>query len=181
MNDSDLLVRMITTRKLKPTNTQEALDAIPTTRERIVDWLTEARNSGDTLKFHTLANFAVYLNPPGMAEVLIPIIENREEGYLLEDIVEILGELESAKAVAPVALLLNSRAQGDEIDQSLCLKCINALAIIDTNEARATLEGIALGDNPNLLRWHAALALEIEEELGFDEDLMTGPVHRRET
>lgn len=181
MNDSDRLVEIIHTRRFDPTNAHKTLEEIPTAYDSIVDWLKEAKNAGDHTRFHALVNFAALLTPPGMPDVLIPIVESQEKGYLLEDIVEILGELESSEAVAAISTLLKKKSHGDEIDQSLCIKCIHALANIDTSEARSTLKDMTHENYPDILRWYAAFELEIEEELGFNEDEMTGPVHNRES
>lgn len=160
---------------------REALNRVPRARHEIVEWIEQSIDDGDSGRFRSLVNFATaakfadMLEPVDLDRLIIPLVVNREEQYLLEDLVEILGELESVDAVEAVAGLFEERcvnAANDLINQSLCLKCIYALSSIDTDEARGVLRGIAIGAYPNILRWHAACQLDIDGELGFDKDEM---------
>ncbi|MFB1048993.1 HEAT repeat domain-containing protein [Streptomyces chrestomyceticus] len=54
----------------------------------------------------------------------------------------------------------------------LCQKVIASLGEIGTPEALECLRRMTASSWPDAVRWHAAVELENEEELGFDEDRM---------
>lgn len=179
MTESDHLVEILRDGNNSWREVDNVIAAFPQAQECVVEWINEAIDCRDLGKYHTLVNFAVHIKPPGLAEILIKLIKERDEKYLLEDVAEMLGELGSMEAVDALSSLLNERARFDAAEDALCLKCIWSLAAIDTEKSRASLMKIAIGNYPDLLKWHAAYELQIEEELGFDEDSMTGPVHPR--
>ena len=54
----------------------------------------------------------------------------------------------------------------------LCQKAIFSLSELGSDEAERYLREMTSDSWPDPIRWHAAVALCIEDELGFDEDSM---------
>ncbi|NLU66644.1 HEAT repeat domain-containing protein [Streptomyces sp. HNM0574] len=137
---------------------------------RILEHLGAARDSGDWSRFLRLANLAAWLRPAGLGELLVAVLAERPPGLDVEDLVEILGELETPQAVPVLAQLL--REWPRDPYRWLSLKCVRSLGAIGGERARRALREMAEGDGPDPLRWNAAVELGIEDELGFDEEEM---------
>jgi hypothetical protein len=160
--------------------------AAPEARDRILGWLQAATASGDWRTVEKFANLAVHTHPEGLAAVLAPIVADGTAPTNYEDLVEILGEVadheRDTEAVAAIARLLADRLPSDGPAYALTLKAVQALGAIGGTEAEQVLRAVAEGaDHPAPVRWEAAVELGIEDDLGFDEDEMTGPVVRWHT
>lgn len=153
---------------------------LPDISDRIDALLADARADEDWQSFTTFANLSRWVAPTGLAEQLIPVLEARPRGVNKEDLVEILGELESESAVPVIIRVFQEELDDDAPAYWLCKKCISALGTVHfslggerTSDAADFLRQVATGDYPNQLKWEAAVELGIEDDLGFDEDEMT--------
>ncbi|MFF3408325.1 HEAT repeat domain-containing protein [Streptomyces sp. NPDC002742] len=156
---------------------EEWAAAVPGSRTRILDWLRLASDSGDWRRFERLAGVAVHLRPEGLAPILAAVLASGARGVNAEDLVDMLGELRAPEAVDVIGALVRERKGSDGPFFPLCVKGVQSLGEIGTPEALALLRGIATStpeEWPGPLRWHAAEQLGIEDELGFDEDMMLG-------
>ncbi|MEE1756764.1 hypothetical protein [Streptomyces sp. SP18CS02] len=140
----------------------------------VLDWLGVCAARGEWTRFGRLAALAAELHPRGLGELLAPVIASGEAGAVLEDLVDIAGQVRAAAAVPALAGLIDSRGETDAPYFPLCVKCVESLGEIGTEEANAALRAVATGAYPDPLRWHAAVELGIEDDLGFDEDEMLG-------
>lgn len=176
MKTSDCLVQFLGVGFVGTEKARKAIEEFPTASSGVVGWARAAMDSGDKSEFSKLVNFAASIRAEGLADLLLSAIDNKWTWFMIEDVVEILGEISEPSAVTPLVDLLEARRAGDEIDMSLCVKCIYALSGIETARAESELYGIATNSSsyPDRLRWHAAYVLDIEDELGFDDDEMTG-------
>lgn len=148
---------------------------LPTANMRIASLMRMLAQQSDWSRFNTLENIAADLSDvPDLDRVLIDVVKSEEGAGYLEDHVEILGELANPTAVDAIIQVFTGREHSDGPSYSLCLKCIQALGNIGNPTAREFLRGIAEGDHPPRLKWEAAVELEIEDDLGFDEDEMCG-------
>ncbi|MFG2347219.1 hypothetical protein [Streptomyces phaeochromogenes] len=155
----------------------EVADAFPEVRARILDWLRLAFESGDWRRFERQAGVAVHLHPEGLGSTLAPVLASRAQGMNSEDLIDMLGELRAPEGVEPISSLVRERKDSDGLFFALCIKGLQSLAEIGTPGALQFLRVVARsasGEWPDPLRWHAAEELGIEDELGFDEDLMLG-------
>jgi len=79
------------------------------------------------------------------------------------------------EAVAALVRLLTARMPTEGPAYALSLKAVHALGAIGGTGAEQALRAVAEGvDHPSQVRWEAAVELGIEDDLGFDEDEMTG-------
>jgi hypothetical protein len=159
---------------------QAIVAAAPEARDRIVEWLRSAAASGDWRTVEKFANLAAHTRPEGLAAVLAPIVADGTAPTNYEDLVEILGEVadheRDPEAVPAIVRLLTARMPTDGPAYALSLKALQALGTIGGAEAEQALRAIAEDDDhPSQVRWEAAVELGIEDDLGFDEDEMTGP------
>ncbi|MGW5657481.1 hypothetical protein ACWDFR_29000 [Streptomyces sp. 900105755] len=156
---------------------EETAAAVPAARQRILDWLRITSAESDWRRFERLAGLALHLHPEGLGPILATVLAARPAGVNTEDLVDLLGELRAPEGVEPVAALVRERKSTDGPYFTFCVKALQSLSEIGTDEAVGFLRGIATGDPavwPDPLRWHAAEELGIEDELGFDEDRMLG-------
>ncbi|WP_109634006.1 HEAT repeat domain-containing protein [Lentzea atacamensis] len=121
-----------------------------------------------------LANLAAPLAAPGLGEVLCSIIERDISGLNTEDLVEILGDIGASEAAGSIFRMLQRRIAFDKPAYWLAQKSILALSEFGTEEADEYLRDMTRSDWPDPVRWHAAVALCVEDDLGFDEDRMLG-------
>ncbi|GAA0477102.1 HEAT repeat domain-containing protein [Streptomyces olivaceiscleroticus] len=145
----------------------------PAVNERIASLMRMLAQRSDWSRFNTLENIAADLSDvPDLDRVLIDVVRSGQGAGYLEDHIEILGELAKPTAVDTIIQVFTEREDSDGPAYWLCLKCIQALGSIGTPPAREFLRSIAEGDHPPRLKWEAAVDLQIEDELGFDEDEM---------
>jgi hypothetical protein len=162
---------------------QAIVTEAPEARDRILGWLRTAAAAGDWRTVEKFANLAVHTHPEGLAAVLAPIVADGTAPTNYEDLVEILGEVSDherdAEAVPAIVRLLTARLPSDGPAYALSLKAVQALGSIGGTEAEHALRAIAeAAEHPGPVRWEAAVELGIEDDLGFDEDEMTGPPAR---
>lgn len=155
----------------------------PEARDRILGWLRAAAAAGDWRTVEKFANLAVHTHPEGLAAVLAPIVADGRAPTNYEDMVEILGEVadheRDAEAVPAIVRLLTARLPSDGPAYALSLKAVQALGSIGGTGAENALRAVAEdAGHPDPVRWEAAVELGIEDDLGFDEDEMTGPPAR---
>ncbi|MDI3402528.1 hypothetical protein [Streptomyces cavernicola] len=155
--------------------------ALPDVSERIVGLLAAAAEAEEWFEFTRLANLGRWVAPAGpLADQLIPVLELRPWGANKEDLAEILGEIESVAAVPTLIRVFEEELVDDAPAYWLCKTCVDALGTVHfvygaegDGGASGFLREVATGDYPDQLRWEAAVELQIEDELGFDEDEMT--------
>ncbi|MFI7455510.1 hypothetical protein ACIBQX_49185 [Nonomuraea sp. NPDC049714] len=146
----------------------------PETTESIATWIREAARAHNWRRVERLANLAAPLRAPGLGEVLREILEADVPGLNNEDLVDILGDIQATDAVACLFRVAERSVQADAPAYWLCQKVIFSLGAIGTVEALDRVREMTAPSWPDVVRWHAAVELEIEEELGFDEERMLG-------
>lgn len=85
---------------------------------------------------------------------------------------DILGEIQDVSAVTCLSRVAKRSVIEDAPAYWLCQKVIASLGEIGTPESLECVRRMTTQPWPNPVRWHAAVELEIEDELGFDEDQM---------
>ncbi|MFE1963305.1 HEAT repeat domain-containing protein [Streptomyces sp. NPDC059479] len=146
----------------------------PGLRDVIVSWIREAAHVRSWTRVDKFANLAAPLRVPGLGGVLQEILDSDAVGFNKEDLVEILGEIHALDAV-PCLFRVVERSVGEDAPAYwLCQKVISSLGEIGTPEALGRIRQMTAAPWPDVVRWHAAVELRIEEELGFDEDRMLG-------
>ncbi|RKN40341.1 HEAT repeat domain-containing protein [Streptomyces hoynatensis] len=151
------------------------VESVPETPGAIVDWLQQFAAAEDWRRFRRFALLAGSIKPPGLAPVIREALDRTPTPAEVnrEDLVEILGEIRDAAAVPTLLRFFEETWPKEAPFHSASVKSIQALGTIGTPEAQQALRGIATNDRyANPLRWYAAIELEIEDELGFDEDEM---------
>ncbi|WP_158073112.1 HEAT repeat domain-containing protein [Streptomyces kebangsaanensis] len=144
----------------------------PEAADAIVGWIREAAHAGNWSRVDTFANLAAPLRVPGLGEVLQEILDSGASGFNKEDLVEILGEIQATESVACLFRVAERSVREDAPAYWLCQKVIFSLGWIGTPEALERIRRMTVTPWPDVVRWNAAVELEIEEELGFDEDQM---------
>ncbi|WP_091646088.1 hypothetical protein [Micromonospora pallida] len=145
----------------------------PETVRSISGWIRDAAAVRDWRRVERFANLAAVLNAPGLGEVLQLILDaDVRDGLNEEDLVDILGEVRAVAAAGTIFQVVKRSLESDAPAYWLSQKAIGALGDIDTEEARRYLREMTTESWPNPIRWHAAVDLCIEDELGFDEDSM---------
>lgn len=135
-------------------------------------WIRVAAAACDWGKVERFANLGAKLHAPGLSRVIMDLLETNHAGLNQEDLVDILGELMAADAAGVIFRVVKRSLESDAPAYWLCQKAILALSELDSDEARRYLTEMTTDSWPGLIRWHAAVALCIEDELGFDEDSM---------
>jgi hypothetical protein len=138
----------------------------------LLEFMISLRREGDLLQFSRLANLAVWLTPEGLSDVIVPVLQGGPEGAQQEDLVDILGQLRSDSSVPAIENLIEARKDREAPYFALTTKCIQALGEISSPQGDEVLRKVATGDYPKPLKWHAAVELGIEDDLGFVEDEM---------
>ncbi|MFF0104557.1 HEAT repeat domain-containing protein [Streptomyces hirsutus] len=146
----------------------------PEVTQFIVSWIREAAHVGNWARVDKFANLAAPLLVPGLGGALREILDSDVAGLNKEDLVEILGEIREVDAVACLFRVAEGSVNKDAPAYWLCQKVISSLGGIGTPEAFECIRRMAAQSWPDAVRWHAAVELEIEDELGFDEDQMLG-------
>ncbi|GAB2906909.1 HEAT repeat domain-containing protein [Streptomyces mayteni] len=153
----------------------EVVEAEPESAARLVDWLRGFAAAGDWPRFGRFVLLAAFVRPPGLGPVVRGVLERAPEGVNRGDLVEVLREIGDPEAVPVLLRYLDEVWPREAPFHSTGPKIVEALGAIDTADARRALRDIATGDrHPAPLRWYAAVELDIEDELGFDEDEMLG-------
>ncbi|MFD7961662.1 HEAT repeat domain-containing protein [Streptomyces zaomyceticus] len=149
-------------------------DLHPGLCEVVVSWIREAASVGSWTRVEKFANLAAALRVAGLSEVLQEILDSNVAGLNKEDLVDILGEIRDPSAVASLFRVAEGSVSEDAPAYWLCQKVISSLGEIGTPEASDLIRQMTGESWPDAVRWHAAVELEIEDELGFDEDQMLG-------
>jgi hypothetical protein len=143
--------------------------AHPEVLDRVVPWIRDAAHAGNWSRVDTFANLAAPLPVEGLADVLVEILESGVRGANREDLVEILGEIHATNAAACLHRLVERSAGEDAPAYWLCQKAIGSLGCLGTPEALGFLRLLTAPSWPDPIRWHAAVELGVEDDLGFDE------------
>ncbi|WP_156077253.1 HEAT repeat domain-containing protein [Saccharothrix sp. NRRL B-16314] len=138
----------------------------------IVSWIREAAHVGRWTRVEKFANLAAPLRVAGLGEVLQEILDSGAAGLNKEDLVDILGEIREAGSVACLFRVAEGSVSKDAPAYWLCQKVISSLGEIGTPEAFECIRQMTAQSWPDTVRWHAAVELGIEDELGFDEGQM---------
>ncbi|KOG90570.1 hypothetical protein ADK38_07970 [Streptomyces varsoviensis] len=85
---------------------------------------------------------------------------------------DILGEIREVDAVACLFRVAEKSVSEDAPAYWLCQKVISSLGEIGTPEAYECIREMTAQSWPDIVRWHAAVEVGIEDELGFDESHM---------
>ncbi|MFJ4439281.1 HEAT repeat domain-containing protein [Streptomyces sp. NPDC088923] len=153
---------------------QGAARSIPDIAPNVISWLHHFRSEQDWRRLEKFSEVARVLHPEGLGAILCDVLDSDSDGVLKEDLIEILGEIEYSEAVPVIEKVLRDSVLSDAPYYLLCVKCIHSLGRIGTAAARDVLHQFVDSAWPDQIRWHSAVELEIEEELGFDEDEMLG-------
>jgi hypothetical protein len=162
-----LAVGFITTERARAIVTQ-----YPEVTGSIVGWIREAATSRDWRRVERLANLAAPLRAPGLGEALRDLLDANIAQLNNEDMVDILGEIRAVESGDSLFRLVERSVESDSPAYWLCQKAILSLSELDTDEANGYLHAMTATPWPRSIRWHAAVALGIEDELGFDENQM---------
>ncbi|MFD7339630.1 HEAT repeat domain-containing protein [Streptomyces violascens] len=117
---------------------------------------------------------AAPLRVEGLGEVLQEILDSGAAGLNKEDLVDILGEIQEVGAVASLFRAAEGSVSQDAPAYWLCQKVISSLGEIGTPEALECIRRMAGRSWPDAIRWHPAVELGIENELGFGEGQTLG-------
>jgi hypothetical protein len=147
----------------------------PEVVDAIVSWIREAAQAMDWQRVGKFANLAAHLRPPGLGAVLQEILDSDfhgAPGLNAEDLVEILGEIGATDSVACLFRVAERSVSSDAPAYWLIQKVILSLGELGTPGALELLHAMTAPPWPDPVRWHAAVTLGIEDDLGFDEDRM---------
>jgi hypothetical protein len=78
----------------------------------------------------------------------------------------------SSQTAGTIFRVVDRSLESDAPTYWLSQKAILALSELETDEADRYLREMTADSWPNPIRWHAAVALRVEDALGFDEDVM---------
>ncbi|MFI8524873.1 HEAT repeat domain-containing protein [Promicromonospora sukumoe] len=146
----------------------------PGLRGVIVSWIREAAHAGNWTRVGKFANLAAPLRVGALGEVLQEILDSDAPGLNKEDLVEILGEIRETGAVSSLFRIAEGSVSKDAPAYWLCQKVISSLGEIGTPEALDRIRQMTAQSWPDAIRWHAAVELDIEDDLGFDEGQTLG-------
>ncbi|MEU2272496.1 hypothetical protein ABZ568_39855 [Streptomyces olindensis] len=144
----------------------------PEVAESVVAWIREAACARHWPRVERLANLAAALQAPGLGETLREILDADVPELNNEDLVDILGQIRATDAAASLYRAAERSVQVDAPAYWLCQKVIASLSEIATREALGYVRNMTASRWPDVVRWHAAVELGAEEELGFDEGRM---------
>ncbi|MCE7078730.1 HEAT repeat domain-containing protein [Streptomyces sp. ST2-7A] len=146
----------------------------PEVPQLIASWIREAAQVGNWTRVDKFANLAAPLRAPGLGGALLEILDSDAAGFNKEDLVEILGEIRERDAVPCLFRVAEGSVDKDAPAYWLCQKVISSLGEIGTPEALECLRRMTSPSWPDVVRWHTAVELGIEDEFGFDEDQILG-------
>lgn len=135
-------------------------------------WIRVAAAACDWGKVGRFANLGAKLHAPGLGRVIMDLLEVNYAGLNEEDLVDILGEVRVVDAAGVIFRVVKRSLESDAPAYWLCQKAILALSELESDEANRYLSEMTTDSWPSPIRWHAAVALCIEDQLGFDEDSM---------
>jgi hypothetical protein len=164
-----LLVGFIT-----PERAAEIEARFPIVADSIGGWIKDSAAAQNWSRVERLANLAARLQPPGLGDILRELLDADIAELNNEDVVDILGEIHEAGAAGSIFRLVERSAESDAPAYWLCQKAILSLSELETDEANGYLLTLTRPSWPGPIRWHAAVALQIEDDLGFEEDRMLG-------
>ncbi|TDD54487.1 hypothetical protein E1263_26970 [Kribbella antibiotica] len=153
---------------------EEIAAEYPEVISSIAGWIREAAAREDWRMVERFANLAAPLAPPGVGEVLRELLDADIDQLNNEDVVDILGELRAVEAASSLFRAVERSLESDAPAYWLCQKAIGSLRDLETDEANDYLRTLTAATWPGPIRWYAAEALQIEDELGFAEDQMLG-------
>ncbi|GLI00451.1 hypothetical protein [Phytohabitans aurantiacus] len=163
--DSHLVRRPVTAEVARAV--QERCPEVVDSLER---WISAAAAAGDWRRVERFANLGAKLQAPGLDRVIMDLLEANHAGLNQEDLVDILGEIMAVDSASVIFGIVKRSIESDAPAYWLCQKAILALSELESDEASRYLKEMTADSWPNLIRWHAAVALCVEDELGFDED-----------
>lgn len=166
----DLLIEGYVT----PQRAEEISRQYPTVRESLSRWIERSAAQRNWRRVERLANLAARLNAPGLGSTLIKLLDSHAEELNHEDLVEILGEIREEAAATALFRLVERSIESDAPAYWLCQKAISSLGELGSDEADGFLSLLTEAGWPAIIRWHAAVELNVEDDLGFDEDQMLG-------
>jgi len=166
------LVESLINRFLTQQDAESIAQTHPRVRDVIVPWIHEAAHAQNWTRVEKFANLAASLRVSGLGEVLREILDSSPTGLNKEDLVDILGEIRETDAATSLFRVAENSVSEDAPAYWLCQKVISSLAEIGTPEALQYIHQMTDRSWPDVVRWHAAVELRIEDELGFDEDRM---------
>lgn len=138
----------------------------------VAGWIQQAADAQDWRRVERLANLAARFPAPGLGAVLTDLLDANIPELNTEDVVDILGEIREVAAADSLFRVVERSIESDSPAYWLSQKAIGSLSDLKTNEANDHLRAMTDKSWPDPIRWHAAVALGIEDELGFDEDEM---------
>jgi HEAT repeats len=173
-DESDDVVRLIGDGFLTDERVREIRDAYPQVANSVAQWIGDSAEARDWHRVERFANLGAALHAPGLDRILTRILASDPDGLNKEDLVEILGEIGAVDSASVIFQMIRDSLESDAPAYWLSQKAILALADLGTEESRQFLISMTAESWPKAIRWHAAVALDIENELGFDEEEMLG-------
>lgn len=167
-------VKSLVTGFLTERDSRSISELHPGLRSAIVSWIREAAYAENWTRVEKFASLAAPLRVEGLGEVLQEILDSGAAGLNKEDLVDILGEIREVGAVSSLFRVAEGSLSKDAPAYWLCQKVIASLGEIGTPEALGRIRQMTAQSWPDAIRWHAAVELGIEDELGFDEVQMLG-------
>lgn len=168
------LVESLVTGFLTERDARSIVELHPGLYSVILSWINEAAYAGNWTRVEKFANLAAQLRVEGLGEILQEILDSGAAGLNKEDLVDILGEIREVGAVSSLFRVAEDSVSKDAPAYWLCQKVISSLGEIGTPEALDRIRQMTAQSWPDAVRWHAAVELDIEDELGFDEGQMLG-------
>ncbi|MBB5122735.1 hypothetical protein [Streptomyces eurocidicus] len=154
--------------------TREIEAMSPGLANAIADWIREAAAVQDWRRVERLANLAAPLQAPGLGDALRDLLDADIAELNNEDMVDLLGEIRATGAASSIFRLVTRSITADAPAYWLCQKSILSLSEFGTEEANEYLRVLTTSTWPAPIRWHSAVALGIEDSLGFEEGQMLG-------
>ncbi|MGP4101389.1 hypothetical protein [Nonomuraea sp. KM90] len=159
---------------ISPERAQEISKRYPAVSSTVVKWIKESAAQRNWRRVERFANLAAALNVTGLGSAVIELVDSDVKGLDYEDLIDILGEIREEASANSMFRLAERSREHDAPTFWLCQKVILSLSELDTDEARDKLRMMTTAAWPSAVRWHAAVALGIEEQLGFVEEHMLG-------
>ncbi|MGV9326798.1 hypothetical protein [Streptosporangium sandarakinum] len=159
---------------ISPERAQEIAKRYPAVSSTVVGWIKESAAQRNWRRVERFANLAAALKAAGLGGAVVELVDSDVKGLNYEDLIDILGEIREEVSANSMFRLAERSREHDAPAFWLCQKAILSLSELNTDEARDKLRMMTTAAWPSAVRWHAAVALGIEEQLGFVEDHMLG-------